>query len=382
METTDDNVTCYEDGSIQVTSGTKKMKMNDGSTHLIPVVNRVAMEQARNRSRIMDKTDNPDLGGMNETSVVTVNETNSELNLSWIEIADLVRNKGELLIFLKERKLINSHQECSNCQQDMKWTEANKLEEGYRWYCSRCKKAVSIKKDSFFFKTKLSIADIFSILYFWSMGIQGFIAERMITNIIRKTIYDYYNFARDICVKYVESKICMFDLSGDFEIEIQVDESVFRKVRKYNRGKSYKQTWIFGISQPQNHKCYLQIVEDRTAATLVKIIKDRVPMEANIRIISDGWASYNTLRDEGYEYSIVVHKEEFVNDEGKNTNSVESIWAQMKNWIRSMHGLRREHLNNYICEFMFRYNLCGSTRASCMNHLLENIAEFYPTIHK
>ena len=91
--------------------------------------------------------------------------------------------------------------------------------------------------------------------------------------------------------------------------------------------------WLFGISDAKNHKCYLELVESRDQATLLPIIERCVPKTSNIKIVSDGWASYSSLADRGYQHSVVIHKEEFVNAQGEHTNSVESLWSQLECWI-------------------------------------------------
>ena len=63
--------------------------------------------------------------------------------------------------------------------------------------------------------------------------------------------------------------------------------------------------------------------------TRLSKIEKHVPKSSNVRIVSDGWASYNSLSSRGYTHSVVVHKEEFVNSEEYHTNSVESVWSQL-----------------------------------------------------
>ena len=53
---------------------------------------------------------------------------------------------------------------------------------------------------------------------------------------------------------------------------------------------------------------------------------------------------------------MVIHKNEFKNAEGDHTNSIESVWSQLKNWISSMHGMDHEHLDSYLSEFTFRFS--------------------------
>ena len=81
-----------------------------------------------------------------------------------------------------------------------------------------------------------------------------------------------------------------------------------------------------------------------------RIITKCLPTTAKIVITSHGWASYNKLKDMGYIHHTVIYEEEFVNEEGFHTNSIESLWSQSKMWINSMHGNRTGHFDQYLCK--------------------------------
>ena len=53
---------------------------------------------------------------------------------------------------------------------------------------------------------------------------------------------------------------------------IMIISQVFSKKCKCNKEKPYKSRWVFGISKPDQHKCYLQVVKSKDEATLLGII--------------------------------------------------------------------------------------------------------------
>ena len=59
-----------------------------------------------------------------------------------------------------------------------------------------------------------------------------------------------------------------FEIENGLEIELQIDESLLGKKRKYNKGKYFQQQWVFGISNQKKHKCFLQVVTERSKDTL------------------------------------------------------------------------------------------------------------------
>ena len=83
------------------------------------------------------------------------------------------------------------------------------------------------------------------------------------------TLVDWYNFIREICVEIIQRD--SEQIGGDRK-EVEIDESNFGK-KKYHRGKRLDGVWVFGGIERQSKKCFFQIVEDRSAQTLIPIIK-------------------------------------------------------------------------------------------------------------
>ena len=48
-------------------------------------------------------------------------------------------------------------------------------------------------------------------------------------------MYDFMNFARDICCEVLDKNPVIFTNENEFQIEIQIDESIFGKRQKYHR---------------------------------------------------------------------------------------------------------------------------------------------------
>ena len=47
--------------------------------------------------------------------------------------------------------------------------------------------------------------------------------------------------------KYFDENPVYFDNDGDIEMEIQLDESIFGKACKFNKGKAFRRYWLFGL---------------------------------------------------------------------------------------------------------------------------------------
>ena len=62
---------------------------------------------------------------------------------------------------------------------------------------------------------------------------------------------------------------------------------------KYNRGKKVDGVWVFGGVERGTGKCFLVVVENRTADTLLQVIRDWIL--PGTTIISDCWKAYDKI---------------------------------------------------------------------------------------
>ncbi len=97
---------------------------------------------------------------------------------------------------------------------------------------------------------------------------------------------------------------------------------------------------------------FFKCVEDRTAETLVTIIKTFIL--PGTTIISDCWKSYSSLSREGYNHLTVNHSVNFVDpDSGAHTNTIESTWRALKKSLPK-HGTVKTLYDSYFSEYCVR----------------------------
>ena len=82
---------------------------------------------------------------------------------------------------------------------------------------------------------------------------------------------------------------------------MEIDESKFGKA-KYNRAREIGGRWVFGMYEGDSKRVKIMPVPDRTAETLVAIIKQYT--EPGSTIYSESWRSYHNLTNEGYDQSL------------------------------------------------------------------------------
>ena len=198
--------------------------------------------------------------------------------------------------------------------------------DGFCWRCSnkKCNKKVSIRAGSWFEGHNLTLEQIILITYFWVYGAdQEFVKHEL--GISNQTIVDWYNFSREVCSCILEKDN---EKVGGPGIVVEIDESKFGKC-KYHRGHHVEGQWVFGGIERDSKKCFFRSVEDRTAQTLISIIKENI--NPGTTIISDCWKAYNSLSEEGFKHLTVNHSVNFVDPEsGAHTNRIESTWGALK----------------------------------------------------
>ena len=137
---------------------------------------------------------------------------------------------------------------------------------------------------------------------------------------------DWYCYAREVCDTILQKH--ENNIIGGPGVIVEIDESKFGK-RKYHKGRRVDGVWVFGGIERDSKKCFLTTVEDRTADTLVNIIKQHI--KPGPTIISDCWRAYSSLNSEGFTHLTVNHSVNFVDsDSGAHTNTIESTWRALK----------------------------------------------------
>ena len=122
---------------------------------------------------------------------------------------------------------------------------------------------------------------------------------------------------------------------------------------------------------------FMQVVPQRTAATLLPLIQQHVAPGTVIH--SDQWASYNQV---GTLPNVSAHRTvnysvEFVSPSGVHTQNVESYWNRSKMKLKRMRVCVAKEVPSYLDEFMWRERF-GKTSREAMDSIIRDIAQQYP----
>ena len=280
--------------------------------------------------------------------------------INFEKLCDICSSSSRLHEFLVHHNLLfDFNRQCDCCPSGtIQLLHDKSRADGYIWRCNNrnCKTQHSIRKFSFFSGSHLSLQQILKIVYYWSYKYPLEIVAHE-SGLTPKTLVDFFNFCREVCSVVVEEQSEPIAIGGVGKV-VEIDESKFGK-RKYNRGKCVEGVWVFGgIERDSNPpKCFFVTVSDRSAATLIPIIK-RWILPGSV-IASDCWKAYSSLQSEGYIHETVNHSLHFVSETGTHTNNIESRWNALKKSLPK-YGTQKQLNNSYFAEYCVRKKFLDS----------------------
>jgi len=187
-------------------------------------------------------------------------------------------NIGQTLRWLAVHSLIANSMVCPLCNVFMAYDRRARARDRREWKCRGCNHSRTVRHGSFFARSKLDLVDLIIMIYKWCDEISMTSIMRELEWTSWRTMVDWANFCRDICVTWVNNnppEIGGITLGGDV-LEVEVDETYFFK-RKNQVGRPPRiGLWVFGGVERESGKCFMQIVARRNARTLEPIIEQHI----------------------------------------------------------------------------------------------------------
>ncbi|KAG0417724.1 hypothetical protein EQH57_0905 [Dictyocoela roeselum] len=247
-------------------------------------------------------------------------------NMNYNEITTYFMKKDKLIQFLQSMNLIPKSLKCKKCKKIMKIVKYKHCLSRYSWKCKYpCSLRRSIYDLSFFEECRIDLKKFIQLVYLY---FHKDIGPKEATKELKISLTSYYFYKKKFETAIVKDYIINKPKLGGEGLEVQVDESLFRR-RKYNNGRKKKQIWVFGGVEANSKKCFFRVVEKRDKPTLQGLIDLNVFKKSEIT--SDMWRAYIGLEDRGFLHFTVDHSKEYVNKlTGKHTQKIENLWMLVK----------------------------------------------------
>ena len=230
----------------------------------------------------------------------------------------------------------------------------------------------SIRQNSWFSGSKLSIEKILALTYAWANNFTTSQAVHETSlgdeQTSTETVVDWYHYCHEVCAERIMQH--HKGPIGGRGTTVEIDESKFGKM-KYHRGRYVEGKWVFGGICRETKACFLVPVERRDKDTLIPIICAQIL--PGTCVMSDMWKAYDCLQDEGYNHLTVNHSLNFVDpDTGAHTQRIENTWWGIK---RSMPrtGMSKDLFGSYLQEWLWRKQYGEDP----LGNIIEHVAEVY-----
>jgi len=264
---------------------------------------------------------------------------------SIFSLGNIFFDEDECIKFLFQMEILYNDPSCSECGSSTK--RFGKL---FRCRKKKCRKGVSIFKDSFFAKNKIPVNKALLIGYLWLTN-ASHTSILIMTGHSSATITDYVGYYRSLvgsCVQDRDNR----KIGGE-DIIVEIDESKFGKRKNY-RGHRVEGVWVVGgVERTVERKVFVQAVSVRSSEMLLNVVEENV-LPGSI-IYTDMWRGYSAIKAElGLQHLTVNHSETFVDpDTGVHTNTIEGTWNGIKYHV-SPRNRTKSNISNHLFEFIWR----------------------------
>jgi transposase-like protein len=235
---------------------------------------------------------------------------------------------------------------CPRCAHQKAWAMRRQ-----NWWCSRCKFQVSVTAGTIFQNSRIPLRIWFRAIWHIVSQKQGVSAQglqRALGLNRYETTWILLHKLRKAMIRPGRDR-----LIGP----VQVDETYIGGPRPGKRGRGAAgKTLVLVVVEVKDKRAgriRLHTIKDASGESLIPVIKESVQPKSEVR--TDDWQGYSQLSKSGYKHKVIRKTA----DVGENLLPLANrVVALLKRWLQGTHqgAVRPVHLDDYLDEFVFRFN--------------------------
>lgn len=314
-------------------------------------------------------------------------EVNFSINnidkLSIISLSKLSENRVRKIFQEIKYSSTNSKPYCPSCGSFDKWNikatkpQQQKYNDGKeyisRWKCKNCNQHYSITSGTIFENHKYPLRIYLSAIFLFINSVKGLsslqlsrdlnISPKYSFVLLHKIRTSLFNQYEDLNKNKLKGNIQM---DGAYINYLPKKENK-KKDRKDRRElKHLNQECIITMREVNGNskdRSYAFIIKNENKEDIERLVHRYI--EVGSTIITDEHSSYKSIKNieniqgtKKYNHLSVNHSEEYQNDEGINTNFVESYFSRLRRMVIGQHHkLSKKYLELYVNEITYRENV-------------------------
>jgi transposase-like protein len=248
---------------------------------------------------------------------------------------------------------------CNKCGHIEYWVLSRK-----RLKCKNCLTIITITSNTFFDQSNKPLTLWFRAIW-WMIAQKNGVSASGLQAILGigsyKTAWIWLHKLRTLMVFPNRDK-----LSG----KVEVDETFVGGVAEGKRGRGAENKSLVAIAvevlPKGTGRVRLELIPSAESKHLLKFISENI--EKGSIIITDGWAGYAQLGENGYIQ--IKQKQVIASNNEEMLPNVHRIAALLKRWLLGTHQnyTSQDRLQKYLDEFSFRYNRRKSNSRGLLFH--------------
>jgi transposase len=229
--------------------------------------------------------------------------------------------------------------------------------------CANCGHQLHPTADTIFHKSETKLTNWFYAIFLFSQSKNG-VSAKELERQLGVTYKTAWRMARQI-------RLLMSENEEKLNGIVEADETYIGGKHKRIYGFT-KKSVVLGIVK-RGGSVKIKKAEEAYDSIILDNIVDNV--EKGTQIMSDQLGAYKKTKRLGFNHLAVNHwKKEYVRNK-VHTNTIEGFWSQLKRSLDgTYHSVSPKHLQHYLDEFSFRYNLRKSP-VPVFYHLLAKMVE-------